>query len=157
MSAPEFPPIRELMAHRDPVILLDCVLVHDAASTSVLVSTAKQQWLRRKDGSVASWLALEYMAQGIAAHEGLRALAEGRPLPVGFLVSAKGLRFYCASFAPDERLRVGVRRVRGRPGLGVIAHQCTLHGEAAEARGPLLAEGRLTVSVPPQLQKARAS
>ena len=40
------------------------------------------------------------------------------------------------------------RRSRGRPGLGVLSYHCSIHEESAHgAGGPLLAEGRLTISV----------
>jgi predicted hotdog family 3-hydroxylacyl-ACP dehydratase len=157
MGSTEFPPIHELMAHRDPVLLLDRVLAHDGVSTSAQLRIENQSWLTREDGSVDAWLALEYMAQAVAAHEGLVALAAGRPLPVGFLVSASGLQLHCARFTRDAQLRVSATRVRGRPGLGALSHQCAVHAEsmgegAAEQASTLLAEGRLSVSLPRNLQ-----
>jgi predicted hotdog family 3-hydroxylacyl-ACP dehydratase len=59
-------------------------------------------------------LAVEYMAQGIAAPESMIARAEGRTLPLGFLVSVTGLRLGVSCFQADERLRVSVRREGSR-------------------------------------------
>ena len=159
-GAGEFPAIEELIPHRGPVVLLDRILRHDSTSTDAQVSVADQRWLKRDDGSVASWLAVEYMAQCVAAHEGLIALEEGRPPPSGFLVGVTGLRLEAFEFASDARLRVSSRRVRGRPALGALSHQCRLaledFGEEnsganpnGEATGRLLAEGRFIVSVRP--------
>lgn len=137
------------MPHRGRILLLDRVLSHDSDRTDARVCIATQRWLKRDDGSVAGWLALEYMAQCLAAHEGILALEEGRSPPKGFLVAATGLRLYAAHFGADAQLRVRSRRVRGRLGLGILSHQCTLHVECRPGgEGALLAEGRLSVSIP---------
>lgn len=151
-----FPALEELIPHRDRVVLLDRILRHDADSTDALVSIAKQRWLKREDGSVASWLAVEFMAQCVAAHEGLLALDEGRLPPAGFLVGVTALRIETEGFAPDAELRVTSRRLRGRPSLGALSHQCQLFGfdAADEAAGRLLAQARLSVSVPREPESA---
>lgn len=146
-----FPAIEELMPHRGTVVLLDEILRHDSESTDVRISISKQRWQKRADGSVAGSLAIEYMAQCVAAHEGLLALDEGRPPPTGFLVGVTGLRLEVASFAAGADLVVRSRRVRGRPSLGALSHQCQLFlavsGGLDGTPGELLAEGRLSVSV----------
>jgi predicted hotdog family 3-hydroxylacyl-ACP dehydratase len=153
-----FPEIEALMPHRGVVVLLDRVLRHAADETEARVSIGKQRWLKREDGSVASWLAVEYMAQCVAAHEGLLALAEGRPPPQGFLVGVTALRVEVAEFEADAELRVRSGRLRGSPSLGALSHRCELFIEAAEPRGEResgstdtarrpVAEARLSVSV----------
>ena len=148
MSRAEFPHISELVPHRGPILLLDEVVDHDGESTVSRVDIASQSWLKREDGSVDSWLALEYMAQCVSAHEGLRALAEGRSPPFGYLVNATRLAIRRTRFKADESLYVRVRRVRGRPGLGVLSHRCTLHASRITDASAPLAEGRLTMSLP---------
>jgi predicted hotdog family 3-hydroxylacyl-ACP dehydratase len=154
-----FPTIEELMPHRGTVVLLHRILRHDSESTDALISIAKQKWLKDENGTVAGSLAVEYMAQCVAAHEGLLALDEGRPPPTGFLVGVTGLRLEVAEFAADAELCVRSRRVRGRPSLGALSHQCELYldrsdpdrpidSSSRDEPGPLLAEGRLSVSVP---------
>ena len=147
MRNAEFPPVRELVPHRGDVLLIDRVLDHDGESTTTLVDVSRQQWLKRDDGSVAPWLAMEYMAQSVAVHEGLLALAENRELPRGFLISALGLRLHATEFAARQRLHVRVRRARGRPGLGVLSHHCSVRSDEHGADATALVEGRLCVSV----------
>jgi predicted hotdog family 3-hydroxylacyl-ACP dehydratase len=155
VTRPELPPVLEVLPHRSPVLLLEQLVEHDARATSARVTAGGAAWMRRVDGSVPSWLALEYMAQCVAAHEGLLARDEGRPLPRGFLVGARGLLLHTASLGAGQRLRVSVRRVRGRPGLGVLSHTCWLHQERSGRReGELLAEGRLSVALAPS-ERAR--
>jgi predicted hotdog family 3-hydroxylacyl-ACP dehydratase len=148
MNAAELPPISELVPHSGEIVLLERVLEHDGESTVTRVVVGSRALLRREDGSVPSWLALEYMAQCAAAHEGILARAEGRPPVPGFLVRAVEFRFYRSRFECDELLRVRARRIHGRLGLGVLSHLCTIHAEGGGKDEALLAEGRLTVSLP---------
>jgi len=148
MNATDLPPMSELIPHRGEVLLLDRVLEHDVESTTTRVAIERQTWLKRGDGSVSSWVALEYMAQCIAAHEGIRAHLEGRPPVRGSLASAAGVHLYRSCFDAGEFLRVRTRRMRGRPGIGMISHFCTVHEDSESGEGRLLAEGRLSISVP---------
>ena len=156
----KFPAVEELMPHRGRVILLGRVLSHSAQFTDALVSVDAQRWLRRDDGSVAGWLTIEYMAQCVAAREGLLSIDEGRPLPTGFLVGVTGLKLGTAEFRSGEELRVRSWRVRGRPELGALSHRCELYrfrGKVSQKSGEpgeigddaTLAEGRLSVAVRP--------
>ena len=147
MSPSELPPVSELIPHRGKVLLLERLLAHDAESTTVRVAVGASGWLRRGDGSAPSWLAVEYMAQCAAAHEGMLARSEGRPPPLGFLISARGLHLHCAHFAAEEFLRVRASRALGRPGLGALSHSCSIHAANQGTQGALLAEGRLSVSL----------
>lgn len=149
MKETELPDVLEVLPHRSPVLLLERLLAHAADVTTARVRVGDAAWLRGPGGSAPAWLALEYMAQCIAAHEGLLAREEGRPLPRGFLVGARGLRLHVAGFGAGELLRVSARRSRGRPGLGVLSHSCTIHSEQPGAEGELLAEGRLSVALAP--------
>jgi len=148
MNAAELPPIEGLVPHRGESLLLDCVLEHDDESTVARVVVGSRKCLAKADGTIAPWVALEYMSQCIAAHESL--LAEdgrGSPTP-GYLTAAVGVRLHRSHFEAGEQLRVRARRTRGRLGLGVFSHFCTIHRENAAGEGSLLAEGRLTISIP---------
>ncbi len=148
MNVNDLPPVSELLPHQGKVLLLDRVLEHSAESTTARVSIERQTWLKREDGSVASWVAIEYMAQCIAAHEGIRAHLSGCPPVPGSLAAVVGIRLYRSYFDAGELLRVRTRRARGRPGLGVISHFCTVHEDRRTGEGQLLAEGRLSIAIP---------
>ena len=148
MDATELPDVSELVPHRGEVLLLDRVLEHEGDSTTARVVVDRQTWLKSENGSVAAWVALEYMAQCVAAHEGIRARLEGRQSAGGSLVAAVGVRFHRSCFEPGDLLRVRTRRVRGRPGLGVVSHFCTVHEDGEAGEGQLLVEGRLSISMP---------
>ena len=147
MSAAELPPIEDLVPHRGESLLLDCVLEHDDESTVVRVVVGSRKCLEKADGTIAPWVALEYMSQCIAAHESLLAADGSGPPTPGYLTAAVGVRLHRSRFEAGERLRVRTRRVRGRLGLGVFSHFCTVHQEDEAGDGKLLAEGRLTISI----------
>ena len=148
MNAAELPPIEGLVPHRGESLLLDCVLEHDDESTVARVVVGSRKFLEKADGTIAPWATLEYMSQCIAAHENLLS-ADGRGSRTpGYLTAAVGVRLHRSHFEAGEQLRVRTRRTRGRLGLGVFSHFCTIHRENAAGEGSLLAEGRLTISIP---------
>jgi predicted hotdog family 3-hydroxylacyl-ACP dehydratase len=69
---------------------------------------------RRVSGAIA----LEYMAQCVAAYAGLRALARGEPIPVGYLVGAREVALHLDHFDVGDALRVEVEHVFGDRELG---------------------------------------
>ena len=148
MSATELPPIEGLVPHRGESLLLDCVLEHDDESTVVRVVVGSRKCLAKADGTIAPWVALEYMSQCVAARESLLAEDDSGPPTPGYLTAAVGVHLYRSRFEAGERLRVRTRRARGRLGLGVFSHFCTIHRENAAVEGSLLAEGRPTISIP---------
>lgn len=148
MSTAELPPIEGLIPHRGESLLLDCVLEHDDESTSVRVVVGTHKCLEKADGTIAPWAALEYMSQCIAVHESLVATDGGGSRIPGYLTAAVGVRLHRSRFEAGERLRVQTRRTRGRLGLGVFSHVCTIHLEGETGEECLLAEGRLTISIP---------
>ena len=148
MSTAELPPIEGLIPHRGESLLLDRVLEHDEESTSARVVVGTPKWLEKADGTIAPWAALEYMSQCIAVHESLCARGDGGSRIPGYLTAAVGLRLHRSHFEAGEHLRVQTRRARGRLGLGVFSHFCTIQLEGEAGEESLLAEGRLTISVP---------
>ncbi len=154
MSTAELPPIAGLIPHRGESLLLDCVLEHDAESTSARVVVGTPKCLEKTDGTTAPWAALEYMSQRTAVHASLPAEDDGGSRIPGYLTAAVGLRLHRSCFEAGERLRVKTRRTRGRLGLGVFSHFCTIHLEGEVGEESLLAEGRLTISVPRSTRNA---
>jgi predicted hotdog family 3-hydroxylacyl-ACP dehydratase len=148
MSTADLPPIEGLIPHRGESLLLDRVLEHDEESTSARVVVGSTKFLERTDGTTAPWAALEYMSQCIAVRESLLATGDGGSRIPGYLTAAVGLRLHRSHFEAGEHLRVTTRRTRGRLGLGVFSHFCTIHLESKSGEESLLAEGRLTISVP---------
>jgi predicted hotdog family 3-hydroxylacyl-ACP dehydratase len=141
----ELPEIRELVPHRDTLLLLSEVLDHDGRTTTCRVAPSRHGWLSRADGSVPAWLAIEYMAQGAAAHESMLSRTDETPPSPGFLIKASRVRLPLSNLAADQGLRVRASRVRGRLSFGAVTHRCVLLPRTGEDP---LAEGQLTFSIP---------
>lgn len=98
---------------------------------------------------VSMCVALELLAQAMAAHGGLAASAGGPPRR-GMVVSARRLDFAAAGIAPGERLWVRADHLRGE--LGMVAFRCALGrgkppGDEADAQGRALAAGTLGAQI----------
>ena len=135
--------IRDLLPHRGSSLLLDQILEHDATATVCSVDLSNQRWLRNPDNSVSSWLAVEYMAQCMTAHEGLRAQAEHLPREAGMLVALSNLHLKTRSFDAGQQLRVKTEPSRGRIGLRVFSHICRVF----ENENDPIAQARLTIAL----------
>ena len=131
------------------MILLDEVITHDPIEgTRCAIDLGKQTWLKGRDSTIPAWVALEYMAQCIAAHEGYRAWHDGRKLELGVFVGARRVHFYRARFAGTGALEVRARYLRGRPALGALSYACEIRGELERAEGDeVWVEGTLNVAL----------
>jgi predicted hotdog family 3-hydroxylacyl-ACP dehydratase len=138
-----FPDITALLPHRGAMRLLRRVIAHDEGETTCAVDPADSVLFRRRDGSVPAFVAIEYMAQCIAAHGGLVAQQRGEDVRPGLLLGARRLALHAASFAPDVELRVAARHVRG-DASGMFQFDCRLWANESDP----LAEGRLNVYIP---------
>ena len=112
---------------------------------------AQSALFRRADGRVPAWVALEWMAQCVAAHGGLVARALGEPVRPGLFLGTRGVRLRADDFGAEEVLEVRARHLRGE--LGLVAFACSLvrSGEA-EA----VAEGNLSVYVVDRIESLRS-
>jgi len=139
-----FPDIADLLPHRGAMRLLQRIVTHDERETTCSVDPGESVLFRRSDGSVPAFVAIEYMAQCIAAHGGLLARRRGDAVRPGLLLGARRLALRVASFAPGIELRVAARHVRG-DATGMFQFDCRLWAD--EDTEPL-AEGRLNVYIP---------
>jgi len=136
-----FPPAIELLPHDGPMMLIESVLSHTPTRTECIIDVDSSTLFQNEDGSVPAWLALEYMAQSIAAHGGLVDRAARRPTRPGLLVSSRNLAINVEKFAPHQRLRAEVRHRRGE--IGMLAFECALFDESDA--DTVLASGTLHV------------
>ena len=142
----ELPLPEHVLRHSGSVLLLHEILEHSEEQTIASVDVSRQSWLKKRDGTVDPWVAIEYMAQCFAAHEGLIAISRNLDLPRGFLIGVKQVRFCAPKIGANTSLHVRTKPSRGRPGLGALSHDCAVFHVEANSGSTLLAEGRLTVS-----------
>jgi predicted hotdog family 3-hydroxylacyl-ACP dehydratase len=112
-----FPPMISLVPHRPPMLLLDHVCLAEETKVACEV-TLHDDSPFVEHHRVRGAIALEYMAQCVGAFAGLRALARGEPIPVGYLVGAREVVFEIDHFEVGDALRVEVDHVFGDTQLG---------------------------------------
>lgn len=136
-------PVRVLV-HRDPMIWLRAVEGHDARSTVCLVSVDDCGPLRDADGGVAAQVAIEWMAQCVAAHAGLERRARGEAPSLGLLLGSRCVRFARPAYTAGERFRVVALRGWGGE-QGAVSFDCRV--EEIDS-GRRVADARLSCFVP---------
>ncbi|HHJ4328339.1 TPA: 3-hydroxy-fatty acyl-ACP dehydratase [Klebsiella pneumoniae] len=139
-------PIAELVPHAADMLLIEQLLHCDSESVSTALQVRPGGLFNRADGSLPAWLALELMAQSIAAYAGYRARSAGLPVELGFLLGTR--RFDCTveTFPLGSTLRIDARcSLEDDSGMGVF--ECRLSGPG------ILAEARLNVYRPPQVAR----
>jgi len=140
VSRERFPDVATLVPQSGPMCLLDRVLEHGPRHTECAVDPARSQLLAAADGRVPAWVGLEYMAQCVAAHGGLVALARGEPPRPGVLLGSRRVSLAVGWFSPERELHVRALHHRGESGL--VAFDCEVREPGG---GPPLVAGRLNV------------
>lgn len=112
MSAyPKFPcAALPYVPHGEPMSLLDEIVAYDGEIIETVVTIGSGSMFFCPQG-VPSWVGMEYMAQAIGAAAGLRMVASGGEVQLGFLVSIRKIAFADDFFPPGMRLRVFAQEV----------------------------------------------
>ena len=146
MLAPIAAPVASLVPHAGGMCLLDRVIDGDEEHLRAEVSIRSDNLFCDGDG-VGAWLGMEFMAQAVAAWSGWRAMLNGIPPRIGFLL---GTRLYNCSrdrFLCGELLLVEVRRrFQSDDGLGQFDCQILIGDER-------VASATLTVFEPADASK----
>ena len=124
------------------MLLLHSVAIHEPTHTVCRAFAADSALFAESDGSVPSWLGLEYMAQCAAVHGGLVSRARGEGPRPGLLLGSRRLELFADAFASDQQLRVMARHHRGESGL--VTFDCTIEDEREAG---VLAQGRLNLYI----------
>ena len=115
--------VERLVPHRGGMLWIDRVLHCDADHVVAEATVHAHHLLAdESDPGLPAWLGIEYMAQGIAAWAGGRALSRGEPVKPGFLLGTR--RYHCHQpWLPfGLRLRIECHReLMGDNGLGMFA------------------------------------
>jgi len=122
-------------------VLLTRIVGHTERRTVCIAEIPAMSIFADADGGVPAWAAVEYMAQCIAAHGGLRARAKGDAVPLGFLLGSRSIALHTARFAPGQRLEVEAAHVWGEHDFFSFA--CVIRDGAS---GATLVEGTLAVA-----------
>ena len=115
--------VERLVPHRGGMLWIDRVLHCDADGVVAEATVHAHHLLADEhDPGLPAWLGIEYMAQGIAAWAGGRALARGDAVKPGFLLGTRRYQCHRPWLAYGLRLRIECRcELMGDNGLGLFA------------------------------------
>lgn len=144
-----FPPIEELLAHRDNMLLLkEVVAFSETSVTCRSIPNGGAWYALGEKGDMPAWIGIELMAQAIASHVALRSIHEGRKPRPGALL---GTRAYQASqpfFPAGAPLTIHAHETC-RTADGLASYDCALLSPA----GDQLASAALTVYEPEDFEQ----
>ncbi|AFU98579.1 hypothetical protein [Simiduia agarivorans] len=128
-------PVLQLVPHDQPMSLLQQVLTVSDKGLVAGVSIESDSPFYESDG-VPALVAIEYMAQAVAAYAGHLALSAGGKVELGFLVGTRKYRSNVAFFASGTQLTVCVKPLlKGDNGLSVF--DCRVAAEGIEVSANL--------------------
>jgi predicted hotdog family 3-hydroxylacyl-ACP dehydratase len=146
----DLPPltIPDILPHRGRMVLLDRIHGVGAEHIECIVNVGPDAMFADPDGNVPAWVGLELMAQTIAGFVGYRAMVNGEPVKVGFLL---GTRQYTADidcFTNGQILCVRAQRLfMDESGFGVF--ECKITDSVSHR---LLASSNVNVFQPEDAQ-----
>jgi predicted hotdog family 3-hydroxylacyl-ACP dehydratase len=115
-------PLPLLLPHQPPMRLLDALLEADDRHCTALARVDPAAWYAGPDGSAPGWIGLEWMAQAIAAHQGLRHREQGGAPRVGYLLGTRAYACDLAAFPDHAAVAVeAVVQETDHSGLSVYA------------------------------------
>ncbi|MFT6396214.1 MAG: putative hotdog family 3-hydroxylacyl-ACP dehydratase [Bradymonadia bacterium] len=107
-----FPPFQDLVPHEAPMVLLD-EMVAWAPGSATCTLEIRDGAPFEKEGSVNTVVAIEYMAQAVAACLGYEAFTGGEGVRVGMIIACRKFDIDVPSVAVGDELRIAVERIRG--------------------------------------------
>ena len=129
-DAAVFPPIEDILPHRDPMLLLDHVLSFDAQTASAQYAPRRGAWYADANGNMPAWIGIELMAQTVAVHNGLLRRSLGLPPKQGALLGTRRFTSTQSAFAADQPL-VTQSKMIYREASGMGAYECTIAVDGA--------------------------
>ncbi|MCP4446861.1 MAG: 3-hydroxylacyl-ACP dehydratase [Myxococcales bacterium] len=119
-----YPAIASVIPHKPPMVLLDAIV--DLGEMRIVTSVRigpDSMFLR--DGKVRSIVAIEYMAQTVAAYAGMQRHSLGAPPKVGYIIGVPLMQLKTDSFQLGDTLQVHAEHLWGEGELGRIACRIT--------------------------------
>ena len=147
--------VAALLPHSGHMVLLDEVLAYDHESLQASAHIGADHVLMQPDGTVPAWMAMEIMAQCIAAWDGIHAHNGGESVRLGFLLGTRKLHLFADTLPLGCELLAETRQsIRDNNGFAVF--DCSLRIIAAPAgfrlpENGLVAQAALNVFSPPDL------
>ena len=132
--------VTDLLTHRPPMVLIDRVEDYDAESLVASVEIHEETPFLY-GSSVPAYAGIEYMAQAVACHCGVKARSAQLPVRDGYLISTRRLSLMTEGYHEGSKLTVQCILVFDYGEMA--AYDCRIHKGAK-----LLAKARLNVYQP---------
>lgn len=121
--------VSQLLQHDGNIMLLDKIIAYDENSMTAEAIVRADGWF--DDGkTVPAWLGIEYMAQTVAAHDGMMCKLAGKPNNTGFLLGTRRYQCNSGSIAVGLVLSITVKRLVEDQGLAVF--DCHIKGDSVD-------------------------
>jgi predicted hotdog family 3-hydroxylacyl-ACP dehydratase len=125
-------PVRELLPHDPPMVLLDRVIsCGDSSLVAEVVVTPESMFCG--EAGVPGWVGIEYMAQSVAAHAGALARERGGEPAIGYLLGTRSYKSAVSVFPIGATLTVSIEPLFVEMGLGAFACRIDMGETVAEA------------------------
>ncbi len=136
-------PIESIVPHAHPMILIDELVEYDATKAVCEVSINQtSNFFNAELKSVPSYVAIEYMAQSIAAFANANNKDLDIEVAIGFLVSSRKFKVFVSEFNLDSKLIIEVEQLY-QEDSGLAAFDCKVtHQEK------LVAEAKINIFQP---------
>lgn len=140
-----YPPIEDLVPHGLPMRVVEEMVDWEPGRATCRMRLRAHAPLV-KDGEVACVLALEYLAQSVAACLGYEAYLGGGRVRVGMIIGVRKMELFRAKIPVGAELRMEVERIRGNEEVSTfrgsaysdnelvcVAHMTLIHPEQPPA------------------------
>lgn len=136
-------PIESIVPHAHPMILIDELCQYDETKAVCKVTISENSnFYNPVSGSVPSYVAIEYMAQSIAAFANANNRDLGKAVAIGFLVSSRKFKVLVDEFKVTSILTIEVEQLYIEDS-GLAAFDCKV-----SLPNKLMAEARINIFQP---------
>jgi len=135
--------IEHVVPHAHPMILIDELLEYDdSKALCQLTITENSNFYNSDTQSVPNYVAIEYMAQSIAAFANANEKDKGGEVSIGFLVSSRKLKVLVKEFSLASTLLVTVEQLYSEEN-GLSAFDCKI-----EQADQIVVEAKINIFQP---------
>ena len=129
--------VKPFVPHRGAMMLLDRLVAIGIEHVACEWSISEENAFLQPGRGVPAYVGIEYMAQAVAVHAGARALADGNPPPLGFLLGTRKFESEVAYLEEGVTYRAECQQIiKGEGGLGSF-ECCIKSGDKTLARAHL--------------------
>jgi predicted hotdog family 3-hydroxylacyl-ACP dehydratase len=130
-------PAAEFVMHRDSMLLLDTLVDCSGDTTLCEWTVGDDHAFIEGERGVPAYVGIEFMAQCVAVHGGVRARVDGKGPPLGYLLGTRHFKASLSHFAIGETYRASCEELI-LDGNGLGSYDCKImHGDKCVANARL--------------------